>query len=227
MEAAENKMKLSARLDAIYQMVPYGVTADIGSDHGKLMIALFENGRIPSGYAVENKKGPYDRLVKALSEAHIEDDVVPLFSDGISELPLKVETIVLAGMGGDNIIKILSSHLEKLKNVQTIIVDAHTSIPKLRKYIADLGFVISDEKIVKEDGIFYEIIKFNRSDLAYYNNEDIEFGPILRQQKSQLFKEKYQARLQEISYILEHDNIPENKVNVLNNERKRINHILQ
>lgn len=220
-------MKLSARLEAVYQMVPYGVTADIGSDHGKLMIALFEDGRIPSGYAVENKEGPYKRLVKALSDAHLEDDIVPLFSDGISELPPKVSNIVLAGMGGETIIKILSSHLEKLKNVQTIVVDAHTSIPKLRKYIADLGYVIADEKIVKEDGIFYEIIKFNKSDLAYYSNEDIEFGPILRQQKSQTFKEKYQERINEINHLLENKNIPENKVNVLNDERERINQIIQ
>lgn len=220
-------MKLSARLEAIFKMVPYGVTADIGSDHGKLMIALFEDGRIPSGYAVENKKGPYTRLVKALSDAHLEEDIVPLFSDGISELPPKVSNIVLAGMGGDNIIKILGAHLEKLKNVQTIIVDAHTSIPKLRKYISDLGYTIADEKIIKEDGIFYEIIKFNKSDLAYYSNEDIEFGPILRQEKSQIFKEKYQERINEIDHLLENKNIPENKIIVLNDERERISNIIQ
>lgn len=220
-------MKLSARLDAIYQMIPYGVTADIGSDHGKLMIALFEDGRIPSGYAVENKEGPYRRLVKALTDAHLEDEVVPLFSDGISELPPNVANVVLAGMGGETIIKILSAHIEKLKNVQNIIVDAHTSIPKLRKYISELGFVIVDEKIVKEDGIFYEIIKFNRSDLAYYSNEDIEFGPILRQEKSPTFKEKYQERINEIDNILKHDNIPQNKIIVLNDEKERISNIIQ
>ena len=36
-------MKLSSRLQAIYNMVPKAVTADIGADHGKLIISLFEN----------------------------------------------------------------------------------------------------------------------------------------------------------------------------------------
>ncbi len=220
-------MLLSKRLKAIYDMVPYSVTADIGSDHGKLMIALFYDGRIPKGYAVENKKGPYDRLVKALQEANIDDDVVPLFSDGISELPISVGTVVLAGMGGDTILDILLSHKEKLKNVQTIIVDAHTNTPKLRKEVSDLGYVIADEKMVEEDNIYYEIIKFIKSDVAFYSDKDIEFGPILRMEKSALFKEKYEARIKEIEYLLNKKSVPENKINVLYEEKERILNIIR
>lgn len=220
-------MFLSLRLKTIYDMVPYSVTADIGSDHGKLMIALFNDGRIPKGYAIENKKGPYDRLVKALTEANIEEDVVPLFSDGITDLPISVGTIVLAGMGGDNILKILLDHPEKLKHVQTIIIDAHTNTPKLRKEISDMGFVIADEKMVEEDGIYYEIIKFIKSDVAYYNEQDIEFGPILRKEQSALFKQKYEARIKEIEYLLNNKSLPENKINVLSNEKERIISIIQ
>lgn len=219
-------MKLSLRLETIYHMIPYSVTADIGSDHGKLMIALFNDGRIPKGYAVENKKGPYNNLVKALKEANIEEDVVPLFSDGITDLPLSVSTIVLAGLGGDNIIKILSSHLEKLKHVQTIVVDAHTKTPELRKYISSLGYIIADEKIIKEDDIYYEIIKFIKSGLASYSESELEFGPILLNEKCATFKEKYQERIDEINRILRNSNLPENKINVLNTEKEKILHII-
>ena len=220
-------MTLSKRLQAIYEMVPYAVTADIGSDHGKLMIALFNDGKIPKGYAVENKKGPYDRLVKALKEYNIDEDVVPLFSDGISELPVSVGTIVLAGMGGDTILKILLDHVEKLKHVQTIIIDAHTNTPKLRKEISELGFIIADEKMVEEDGIYYEIVKFIRSDVAFYSENDIEFGPILRMEKSTLFKQKYEARIKEIERLLNNKSLPENKVNVLCEEKCKLLNIIQ
>ena len=220
-------MTLSKRLQAIYDMVPFAVTADIGSDHGKLMIALFNDARIPKGYAVENKKGPYNRLIKALTEAKIEEEVVPLFSDGISDLPTSVSTIVLAGMGGDTILKILNDHPEKLKLVQTIIIDAHTNTPKLRKEISDMGFVIADERIVEEDNIYYEIIKFIRSDVAFYSEKDIEFGPILRKEQSTTFKQKYEARIKEIEYLLNNKSLPENKVNVLCEEKNRIRSIIQ
>ena len=111
-------MKLSKRLQAIYDMVPNGVVADIGSDHGKLIISLFQNGIISKGYAIENKKGPYSRLVKAIEDSGCSDSIVPMFSDGISELPSDVDTIVIAGMGGFNIIEILKAHPLKLKNVK-------------------------------------------------------------------------------------------------------------
>ena len=218
-------MTLSKRLQAIYDMVPYAVTADIGSDHGKLMIALFNDGKIPKGYAVENKKGPYDRLVKALKEVNIDEDVVPLFSDGISELPTSVGTIVLAGMGGDTILKILLDHKENLKHVQTIIIDAHTNVPYIRKKVCDLGYIISDEKMVEEDDIYYEIIKFIKSDTAFYSESELEFGPVLSKEKSDVFKAKYKKRIDEIDNLL-HKNLPNEKIIKLTQEKERISSLL-
>ena len=216
---------LSLRLQTIHDMLPKGVTADIGSDHGKLMIALFKSGKITKGYAIENKKGPYQRLVKALEAENLIDDIVPLFSDGIEDLPPEVKNIVLAGMGGDLIIKILKKHPEKLKLVSTIIVDAHGAVAKVREEISHMGYVIADEKIIKEDDKYYEIIKFIRADIAIYTNEDIEFGPILRNEKSATFKEKYSERIAEIDNLLSKD-LPKARVEELVNEKHRIQNIL-
>ena len=216
---------LSKRLQAIHDILPIGVTADVGSDHGKLMIALFKSGKITKGYAIENKKGPYQRLVKALETEGLIDKIVPLYSDGIEDLPPEVKNIVLAGMGGDLIIKILKKHPEKLKLVSTIIVDAHGAIAKVREEISQMGYIIADEKMIKEEDKFYEIIKFIRADIAVYTNEDIEFGPILRNEKSATFKEKYSERIAEIDNLLLKD-LPEDRIQELLKEKKRIEHIL-
>ena len=217
---------LSERLQTIYNMVPKGIVADIGADHGKLMIALFEGGVISHGYAVENKKGPYNRLLAALKEKKLEEDVVPLFSDGIEDLPEVVHTVVIAGMGGDNILKILKKHPNKTKQIETLIVDAHNAIPKVRDEVCKMGFVIADEKIVREEDIFYEIIKFIRADVAYYGDNDMEFGPILRKEKSATFKEKYQNRIQEIDNLLSNNKLPKARIDQLNAEKKRIQSVL-
>lgn len=217
---------LSERLKTIYNMVPKGVCADIGADHGKLMIALFEGGIINHGYAVENKKGPYLRLVKALQERNLIENIVPLFSDGIRDLPISVGTVIIAGMGGNNIIDILKKYPSKTKQIQTLIIDAHSCIPKVRKEVSELGFVIADEKIVEEENVYYEIIKFIRADVAYYGENDLEFGPILRTEKSATFKEKYQHRIVEINYLLQSKKLPEKRVNELHKEKRRIESIL-
>ena len=217
---------LSERLSTIYKMVPKGVVADIGADHGKLIIALFEGGIISHGYAVENKKGPYNRLVKALTDRGLEEDIVPLFSDGIRDLPSSVHTVIIAGMGGSLIVDILKKYPGKTKQIDTLIVDAHNAVPKVREEVCKLGFIIADEKMVKEDDIFYEIIKFVRADIATYGENDIEFGPILRQEKSAIFKDKYESRIHEIDNLLNNKNLPENRVDELNKEKERIKGIL-
>lgn len=219
-------MKLSKRLQAIYDMVPSGVVADVGSDHGKLIISLFENGVITKGYAIENKQGPYNRLVKAIEDAKAMDNITPMFSDGISELPSDVDVVVIAGMGGFNVIDILKKNPRKLKNVSTLIVDAHNAIPELRKQVCKMGYVIADEDIVYESGVYYEIIKFIAGEAIYLDDPDIEFGPILRSEKSLTFKEKYQSRINEIDKLLETKKIPESKIKKLNLEKERIRSIL-
>lgn len=216
-------VNLSLRLQTIHDMVAKNsVVADIGSDHGKLMIALYQSGTISRGYAVENKKGPFLRLVKALKKENLEDTIVPLFSDGIKDIPSFVDTVVIAGMGGALIVEILKKNLQKLKNVSTLIIDAHSSLPKVRQEIFELGYAIADEKIIREDGIYYEIIKFIKADIAYYNESDFEFGPILRVEKSAVFKEKYSSRIDEIDNILHNQNLPQFRVDQLNQEKARI-----
>ena len=219
-------VKLSLRLITILEMIPSGsVVADIGSDHGKLMIALYEEGIISHGYAIENKPGPYEILKKAIMKAELIDHIVPMLSDGISELPSCVNTVVVAGMGGRHIIDILKSHQNKLANVSTIIVDGHSCLPLIREDITKLGYNIADEKIIKDSGVFYEIIKFVKSDTAMYNESDVEFGPILRHEKSATFKEKYSQRIKEIDNLLAKD-LPMDVTEKLNKEKEKIKGII-
>ena len=219
-------MKLSKRLQAIYDMVPSGVAADVGSDHGKLIISLFEGGIISKGYAIENKKGPYTRLEKAIEDSGCKDHIIPMFSDGISQLPKDVDIVILAGMGGTNIVDILKAHPGKLKNVRTIIVDAHNAIPEMRKAVCKMGYIIADEDIVQDSGKYYEIIKFVSGECAYLDDADYEFGPVLSKQKSCTFKEKYESRIDEINNLLLTKNLPESKIIALNLEIERIRQVL-
>lgn len=219
-------IRLSKRLKIIHDMVPNSVVADIGSDHGKLMIALVQSGKVKKGFAVENKEGPFERLRSNLIRYHVNDMITPLFSDGIKDITRDVSTIVIAGMGGQTIVNILKAHPEKLISVQTIIIDAHTAVPFVRREICQMGFAIADEKIVKEDDIFYEVIKFIKAEKAIISDEDLEFGPILRQEKSATFKEKYQNRIYEIDNIIAKGNLPKSRIDVLCEEKHKLERYL-
>ena len=72
---------LSNRLETIKKLVPNKcVPADIGADHGYLICSLIIDGIVESGYAVENKKGPFTHLNETINLYSLNDKVYPLFS---------------------------------------------------------------------------------------------------------------------------------------------------
>ena len=198
-------MNLSKRLYAIYQFVPKGaVVADVGADHGKLIISLVKDGIIPFGYAIENKSGPYKRLFSNIKQEGLFDKITPVLDDGIHNLDPKVDTLVLAGMGGLLISDILKKYPENLKNIENIICDAHTANDEMRRAIVSLGYRIKKEMMVFEDKIYYEIIHFVKGK-DNYSDDDYAFGPILRIEQGDLYEEKWKKRAAKIEELLEQD----------------------
>ena len=218
---------LSERLSLIHDMVDSDVLMDVGSDHGKLIISLVKDKKIKFGYAIENKTGPYNRLVENIQKENLLDKITPLFSDGITDLKNDVDTVVIAGMGGFTMLGILEAHKEKLKNVKHIIVDPHNAIKDVRKGLVNLGFSIADENIIYEDDIYYEIIDFVPGK-AEYSEEEYYFGPVLIKKRDKAFLTKWAERIDEIDSILDYhmDDISEERKASLQEERERILNIL-
>ena len=197
-------MKLSRRLFAIAEMVDVNAyVADIGSDHGHLPIYLVQNGRIEWAMAVENKMGPYLNLKHNVDAAGLSSHISISLSDGISVLNGGVDTLVLAGMGGQNVIDILAAHPEQLINISTIIVDPHRDLMKVRDYVSRLGFHIAKETMVKEDRVYYSIIKFVKGAPAKpYNEDELRFGPIIMEQRGEVFQSYLLEQKKKLNTIL-------------------------
>src|SRR5690554_2779581 len=97
---------LSPRLAAIAAFISSDdIVADIGSDHGKLPLYLNELGHTYV-YASENKSGPYNRLKKEIGTP-LNGQIEVALKDGLNDLPPHINTVVIAGMGGELIGEIL------------------------------------------------------------------------------------------------------------------------
>ena len=142
--------------------------ADVGADHGLLEKYLLDNDKVTSVLAIENKVGPYEILKNSL----IGYDVKLSLSDGIEKVDESIDTVVIAGMGGNLVIDILKTHEEKLNNIKQIVVDAHRDIELVRREITKLGYFIEKEKIVYENNIYYFIISFLKGEKPL---SDIEY----------------------------------------------------
>ncbi len=191
---------------------------DVGSDHGYLLTSLRKKNDKIKLKGVENKLGPFKNLKDNTSFLSIETSL----SDGIDELTNDYSCVVLAGMGYKNIVEIIMKHLDKLNFIEQIVIDSHTNIDLCRKFFVNLNFYIDQEVILKEKGIYYEIISFKRGNKRYTDKE-IFYGPILLKNKSQIFKEKYIVRNKKIDEIIKKIDNKNSKKYLSLIEEKRLN----
>ena len=187
--------KLSLRLLSLASLVSKGsFVADVGSDHGALPIFLTNEGISPLTQAIENKKGPFSRLQKAVyEEASDPESILLSLSDGLSDLDPRMDTVVLAGMGGLLISSILEKHPEKLEKVKTLIIDAHKEKKEVLLTTAKLGFKVAEEIFIEEDGIFYSLWKLEKTaERIEYSETELLFGPYESHRKGEVWR-RYMA----------------------------------
>lgn len=213
-------MSLSKRLNAIYNLVDYGSSlADIGADHGQLVIELYRNNVCKKLFCNDNKIGPYTILKSNVSK--VSEDIEVSLSSGIEALPSYIDTLVIAGMGGDLIIDIINKHVDKLTNISTIILAPNTNVNLLREVVSKLGYKITKEVVVFEKH-YYQIIRFDKGETNYTKN-DYLFGPILRIEKSKDFLDMLDFEKSKLEHILK-GNINDDKIKEIQEKIKEINH---
>ena len=107
-------IKLSKRLQTVaHQVECGGVAADIGCDHGFTSIYLIEQGLAKHVIAMDINEGPLERAKEHIREYGMEEDIETRLSDGTAKLtPGEADTLLISGMGGALICKILSDSPE-------------------------------------------------------------------------------------------------------------------
>lgn len=180
-------------LTALEWIEPNETFADIGCDHGYLAIAALEKG-VKFVQLIDNKQGPLDVAFSNLSKKGLinQSNVRLTLGDGLKHLDERVRVVAILGMGGELITKILTEGTKKISNIKYFILEANTKIAYLRKYLFTNNYLIEKEKIVKENNKYYEILLVKKTDqIQIFDQKDLMFGPILRYEQSELFKEKW------------------------------------
>lgn len=202
---------LSKRLKVVLDYIENDdIVADIGCDHGYLGIACIEKG-IKFVQLIDNKEGPLSSA-KANLKNYDSSKYELTLSDGLDLINNLVNTVVICGMGGELIVDIINNHLDIVKNLKKVIVQANTKINYLRKYLSEHSLKIVDESIVEDMDKIYEIIVFTYEECSEKLDDfDILFGPCLRKEKNTVFIKKWTERLNEYNRILSNSYVEEIK----------------
>lgn len=183
------QIKLNKRLEAVASFVDNNRSIiDIGCDHAFLSIYIALNNSPKKVIASDNKEGPLEGAKENLKQYGVSEAVKLKLGNGVDPIEEDIDTIVISGMGGLNMIGILKYKRNLYKNVDTIILSPNSDCDFVRCEICKLGFYIEDEKLVKDNKFIYPVIRFKRGKKKYKKIEYI-LGPVLLSKKEKIFVE--------------------------------------
>ena len=174
-------MQLSQRLSSVASMVTAGnCLADVGTDHGYVPIYLYERNIIPRAIAMDVNKGPLERAALHIAESGMKEAIETRLSDGLTALkPGEADSVVIAGMGGPLIIRILSAHPEITESLKELILQPQSEISEVRIWLYEQGYEIIEEHMVFEDGKYYPMFKaVKNSEAKKMTDLEYKYGKI-------------------------------------------------
>lgn len=168
---------------------------DIGCDHGYLGIELINQNRnikVISSDISSNAIASAKRNILSLS---LDDKIDLRVGNGLSVISSnEIDTVVISGLGAHTQMEILTSGLDKLKLVHSIILCPNDDAFYIRNNLERLGYYIYDEDIIYENEKFYPILKLKKG-TKKYTYEECLLGPILQNKTSKTITMYYKMIL--------------------------------
>jgi tRNA (adenine22-N1)-methyltransferase len=131
---------------------------DVGTDHAYLPCYLVLEHITQDVTAADVNRKPLESAKRTIREAGLSGKVKTMLSDGLQKIDSDTQDIVIAGMGGELIAKILFSCPWCRDSQKRLILQPMTNIPYLRAALYREGFEILLERPVSERGHFYTVL---------------------------------------------------------------------
>ena len=160
------KLPISKRLLCCASMVQSGSrVADIGTDHGYLGIYLLQSGAARHVIACDLRKDPLENARRNAKLFGVDGEMEFRLSDGLEKiLPDEVDTVVMAGMGGDLIQKILSQCPWRKREGLQFILQPQSAGNVLRRWLCEDGFEIQREEPVQDGHFLYTVMDIRQGE---------------------------------------------------------------
>ena len=171
-------IRLSERMEHIVELAKpeesgsvFACSAEIGCDHAYITMEIIRRGYAKAGIAMDVKEGPLKRAAANIKTEFKDNSagrtVDIRLSDGLIKLKEgESDLLVIAGMGGGLICRILEEGKQVSDSVPVWILQPQTECYELRKYLLGRNHLIEKEDMVLEDGKFYPMFRVVHK--AYY-----------------------------------------------------------
>ncbi len=151
--------------------------ADVGCDHGYCSQYVLEKGLCEKVIFSDVSRGSLAKAEKLLAPYVRQGRAKGVLGDGFYGVEKDTDTVLIAGMGGSEIVSILSDEKYGFLPRRFVFQPMHDG-EKLRRYLVERGGYI-ERDYTFEDGKFYDVIvgrKKGADDKQIYTDAEYEFG---------------------------------------------------
>ena len=198
-------ISLCERLSLIAGLVKSGErVADIGTDHAYLPIFLRQTGKSPYVLACDINMSPLNSAMKNVKDCRVSGIDFRLCDGLLGISQDEVDTIVIAGMGGECIAGILERCSWIKNSEKKLLLQPMNSPEELRKILKN-DFTLLSEQAVFDNGRIYTVMEvLCRSD-DENTSQDFVFTGLLNAERDadKAFLEKQYNRLSSCAKSLE------------------------
>lgn len=196
-------MKINARLQMIGDLVEANsFCLDVGCDHALLDIYLVHRNKNIKTIASDIAEGPVEQAKNNIKRERLENEIEVRLGSGLKTYSKEIDTVIISGMGGRNIIGIMKDDMKILKKIDTLIISPNNYQEDVKRYLCKNGFYIENEEFVKDKKFIYQIIIFKKGKRKY-TKEEYFFGPVFLIKKGPLFREYYDRELKSRKILLD------------------------
>lgn len=226
-------MGYGKRIDTLCSLLnKTDVFADVGCDHGYCSEYMLENGLCEKAILSDISKGSLQKAETLLAPYIREGKAVSVLGNGFYGVDKNVGLVLIAGMGGSEIVSILSDKKHGFMPKRFVFQPMHDG-EKLRRYILKNGGYI-DRDFTFEDGKFYEIIVGGNvtdggqvCDERPYTDAEYEFGRENLKDFPKAFVKRMERLIANIENYLKEPNLQEESRLALIGRKKKLEGVLR
>ena len=177
----DNRLRLCAEF-----VRPGARLADIGTDHAYLPVWLCRNGVCPHAIAADINPEPLNRGRLTVENAGLSGKIETRLSDGLKSIGSnEADDIVIAGMGGELIAKIIGDCDYAKSPDKHFILQPMTRSEVLITWLCENGFEIKDQDCCEAGGKCYTVLSVRYTGAPAPADEIYRYTGILRPRENE------------------------------------------
>lgn len=155
------KISLDARLSMVANLItPNRKIVDVGTDHAYLPAFMVLSGLCSGAIASDVRQKPIENASETVKRYHLTDKINLRLSDGLGAiLQDEAEEIVIAGMGGTQIVRILEKTPWLMDESKNLVIQPMTHSEDVRTFLCENCFSILKETAVVDNCRLYIAMK--------------------------------------------------------------------